>query len=122
MVFGLILLGGLMGILLSRFRFPLPLNLTRSLVIGILAVLMIYPLQAASRTYASLLPYQNFAVAWDGRDAQIRKAVAQGVQDLVVVQLDSVADVPEYKGFGSRGYWINNCAAEFYGLHTLVAP
>jgi hypothetical protein len=121
-VFGLISFGGLMGMLLGEFRFPLPLNLTRSLMVGILAVLAIYPFQASRRIYASLTPYRNFAAAWDVRDVQIRSSVAQGARDLVVVQLDSVADVPEYKGFGSPGYWINVCAAQYYGLHTLVAP
>ncbi len=121
-VFGLILQGGLMGILLSRLRLPVHLNFTRGLSVGILAVLIIYPLQTSSRIYSSLAAYRDFAAAWDLRDMQIKQAVAQGAQDLVVVQLDSVADVPEYKGFGSPGYWINVCAAEYYGLHTLVAP
>jgi hypothetical protein len=79
-------------------------------------------LQASSGIYASLTPYRNFAAAWDTRDAQIRQAVAAGVKDLAVVQLNSVGDVGEYKGFKGPNYWINNCAAEYYGLHTLVAP
>ncbi|MEP6895911.1 MAG: DUF6056 family protein, partial [Chloroflexota bacterium] len=118
-VFVLILQGGLMEVLLSRLQLP---GFARSLVVVVLAVLMIYSLQASSKIYASLIVYKNFAAAWDLRDAQIRQAVIEGTRDLVVVQLDAVGDVGEYKGFNGPNYWINVCAAEFYGLHTLVAP
>ena len=121
-VFVLMLEGGLIGVLLSKLRLPVSLKLTRSLVVGILAILIIYPLQTSSKIYASFYNYRNFAAAWDARDAQIRQAVAEGTQDLVVVQLDAVGDVGEYKGLGGPNYWINVCAAEYYGLHTLIAP
>ena len=111
-----------MGVLLSRLQLPVPLPLTRGLVVVTLAVLMIYPLQSSSKIYASFADYRNFATAWDLRDAQIRQAVAEGTKDLVVIQLDSVGNVGEYKGFGGPNYWINICAADYYGLHTLVAP
>jgi hypothetical protein len=121
-VFVLILQGGLIGYWLSQLKLPIPVKWTKSLIVGVLVVLAIYPLQSSSKIYASLAPYRNFAVAWDERDAQIRQAVASGTQDLVVVQLDAVGDVGEYKGAGGPNYWINVCAADYYGLHTLVAP
>jgi len=115
----LIVEGGLIGVWLSRFQFP---GFTRSLAVGALVVLIIYPLQIPSKISAPFTAYRNFAVAWDARDAQIRQAVAAGTQDLVVVQLNAVGDVGEYKGYKGPGYWINVCAAEYYGLNTLVAP
>jgi hypothetical protein len=121
-VFVLILQGGLIGVWLSRLKLPVSVKLTKSLIVGVLTILMIYPLQSSSKIYTSFEPYRNFAVAWDERDAQIRRAFAEGTRDLVVVQLDSVGDVGEYKGFGGPNYWINICAADYYGLHTLVAP
>jgi hypothetical protein len=121
-VFVLIIQGGLIGLWLSRIKLPIPVQLTKIMIVGVLALLVIYPLQSSSKIYASLTPYRNFAAAWDERDAQIRQAVAEGKQDVVVVQLDSVGDVGEYKGRGGPNNWINVCAAEYYGLHTLVAP
>jgi hypothetical protein len=121
-VFVLILQGGLIGFWLSRLKLPVPVTFTKSLIVGVLIVLVSYPLQSSAKIYASLEPYRNFAAAWDERDAQIRQAIAEGVQDLVVVQLDSVGDVGEYKGRGGPNNWINVCAADYYGLHTLVAP
>jgi len=118
-VFVLIVEGGLIGVWLSRFQLR---GITRSLTVVVLAVMMIYPLQSSSKIYAPFTAYRNFAVAWDARDAQIRQAAAQGVTDLTVVQLNAVGDVGEYKGYKGPGYWINVCAAEYYGLNTLVAP
>ena len=118
----LVIEGGLLGILSKRIKLPLQVNVLRVLIVALLAVFALYPLQASSKIYASLAQYRNFAAAWDERDVQIRQAVAEGKQDVVVVQLDSVGDVGEYKGFGGPNYWINVCAADYYGLHTLVAP
>jgi len=82
--------------------------------------MILYPLRAASKVSASLVEYQKYAIAWDARDAYIKKSVAEGVKDLVVVQLDSMGGVGEYKG--KKSYWINSCAARYYGLDSLIAP
>lgn len=78
-----------------------------------------YPLYTARQTTTHLLPwYRLHAEQWDARDAQIRQAVAQGVTDLVVIQIDDMDGVLEYK----ENNWVNRCAAEYYGLETLSAP
>jgi hypothetical protein len=80
----------------------------------------LYPLHAASKVSDSIPEYRSYAIAWDARDAYIRKSVAEGAKDLVVVQLDSMGGVGEYKG--RKSYWINSCAARYYGLDSLIAP
>jgi hypothetical protein len=70
--------------------------------------------------YAATPEYRYFATAWDARDASIQQAIAEGATDLVVVQLDSIGGVGEYKG--NEKDWINRCASRFYGLNTLRAP
>ena len=78
-----------------------------------------YPLYTAGQTLTQLLPwYKVHAEQWDIRDAQIRQAVAQGATDLVVIQIDDMDGVLEYKAHN----WVSRCAAEFYGLKTLSAP
>jgi hypothetical protein len=112
--------GGLLGILAARFRALGSAVYLRGAVAALLAVLIYYPLRVAPRVYAALPEYRYFAQAWDARDASIRQAIAEGATDLVVVQLDSIGGVGEYKG--SERDWINRCAARFYGLNTLRAP
>ena len=117
---GLILEGGILGLLLGRIRLPVKAEAAKFLVVVFLALSTLYPLQAASKVYASIPEYQRFAAAWDERDAYIRKSIAAGAKDLVVVQLDSIGGVGEYKG--DRRFWINVCAAQYYGLDSITAP
>jgi hypothetical protein len=116
----LILEGGLLGILASRLYLPGKTDILRGLTVGLLGLLIVYPLYTASKISNSMVEYQKFAIAWDERDAYIKKSVAEGVKDLVVVQLDSVGGVGEYKG--NKSFWINSCAARYYGLDSLIAP
>ena len=117
---GLMLEGGLLGILASRLRLPVKAEILKGLAIGLLGLLIVYPLYTASKISGSMVEYQKFAIAWDERDAYIKRSVAEGVKDLVVVQLDSVGGVGEYKG--NKSFWINSCAARYYGLDSLIAP
>ncbi|MBI5945055.1 MAG: hypothetical protein HY864_11850 [Chloroflexi bacterium] len=79
----------------------------------------LYPLYTANKTMNELMPwYRSHAEIWDQRDAQIRQSVAAGETDLVVIQIDDMDGVMEYK----ENNWVNLCAAEFYGLNSLSAP
>jgi hypothetical protein len=92
----------------------------RGAALALAVVLVLYPVRAAPRVYSATYEYRYFAKAWDARNAGIRQAIAGGATDLVVVQLDSIGGVGEYKG--NERDWINRCAARFYGLNTLRAP
>jgi hypothetical protein len=116
----LILEGGLLGILASRLHLPVKVDILKGLTVGFLGLLTIYPLYTAPKISASMVEYQKFAIAWDERDAYIKKSIAEGAKDLVVIQLDSVGGVGEYKG--NKSFWINSCAARYYGLDSLIAP
>lgn len=112
--------GGMLGLLVSRIRFLAGNLLVRGAAIALLGILIVYPLRAIPGIYSAMWEYRTFAAAWDERDASIRQAMAGGATDLVVVQLDSIGGVGEYKG--NERDWINRCAARFYGLNTLRAP
>ncbi len=85
----------------------------------LLLVSSLYPLYTANKTMTELIPwYRSHAEIWDQRDAQIRQSVEDGATDLVVIQIDDIDGVMEYK----ENNWVNLCAAEFYGLNTLSAP
>lgn len=83
------------------------------ILFAVLAV--VYPLRAAFNIYKFDVPkFRTNAESWDVRDAQIRLAVEQGATDLVVVQLNSMGGVVEYKG--NRSFSVNSCAARYYGF------
>ena len=86
-----------------------------------LALSSVYPLYTADGTRDDLLLwYRGHAALWDARDARIREAVAQGVTNLVVEQIDTIGGVQEYKRKAKN--WVNSCAADYYGLESLRAP
>lgn len=112
--------GSLLGYLLSQ-RKPLSDSMVvRRLVLVILLLTFLYPARAAAKIYDQVPEYRARAAAWDARDAYIRQAVAQGTTELEVVQLDTMGGVQEYKG--NPAFWVNSCAAAYYGLHSLRAP
>lgn len=112
--------GGLSGYLLSQVKSPSSSIRFRGLVFGILMLTFLYPVRAAVKHYSQVPEYRARAAAWDARDEYIRQAVAEGATDLVVVQLDTIGGVQEYKD--RETFWVNRCAAEFYGLRSLRAP
>jgi hypothetical protein len=112
--------GGLSGYLLSQIKPPPANMLFRGLAFSILILMFLYPVRSATKLYDQAPEYRAEAAAWDARDEHIRQAVAQGATDLVVVQLDTIGGVQEYKG--DKDFWVNSCAANFYGLRSLRAP
>jgi len=114
--------GALFGFLLKDMQFKYNQILGQWVVLTLFAVIaIVYPLRAALHIYKFDIPeFRANAESWDIRDAQIRLAVDQGATDLVVVQLDSMGGVVEYKG--NRSFWVNSCAARYYGLDSLIAP
>jgi len=114
--------GALFGVLLKDMQFKYNRILGEWAVLTLFAVVaIVYPLRAALHVYKFDIPeFRTNAESWDIRDAQIRLAVEQGATDLVVVQLDSMGGVVEYKG--NRSFWVNVCAARYYGLDSLIAP
>jgi hypothetical protein len=120
LMLGLILEGGILGILASQIRSVSSAYVFRLTAALALCLLILHPVRAASKISLLRYEYQNFATQWDVRDASIRQAVSEGATDLVVVQLDSIGGVGEYKD--NPKDWINRCAARFYRLDTLRAP
>ena len=122
MIVACMLEGALFGFLLKDLKLSPNRIAGWWVVLVLFAVLAIgYPLRAVFNVLKVNVPeYRAHAETWDTRDQYIRKSVVAGAKDMVVTQLDSMHGAVEYKG--NKSFWVNVCAAEYYGLHTLVAP
>jgi hypothetical protein len=118
----LMLEGMLLGILLREMTARFEYGMIRWVALTLFTLIsVVYPLRAAYNIYDFDIPWFRVrAEMWDERDAYIRQAVAEGMTDLEVEQLDTIGGVQEYKH--DANHWVNRCAAEYYGLHTLRAP
>lgn len=88
------------------------------LLIAVLLILSVtYNVHITTQAISLSYGYQKRAAAWDARDQQIRKAIAQGETELTVEELDSIGGIREYS---TQNKWVNRCAAEFYGLEKLL--
>jgi hypothetical protein len=111
--------GALIGILAAQVSVKtLQPAMIRNSAILILAILALYPLRTAWRTFGDIPEYQQRAAAWDAREAEILAMKAQGQQDLAIRFLPEVPiqDLGDHKG-----YRLNRCAAALYGVNTIVA-
>ena len=109
--------GALIGVLLAQAKM-FPPAMIRSSAIVALAILALYPLRTAWRTWGDIPAYRQSAVAWDAREAEILAMKAQGQQDLVV---RFISEVPIQDLGDHRGYRLNRCAAALYGVNSIVA-
>ncbi len=120
MTAAIMLEGAMLGLSAQGIQFKSKSNLGQWIAAILIVITgIIYPLRAAAKVYENNYNrYRTHAEIWDQRDTQIRQAVEQGATDLVVIQIDDMDGVLEYK----ESNWVNRCAAEFYGLHTISAP
>jgi hypothetical protein len=111
--------GALSGILIANLRMKIfQSTYFRRFAILAFVLLMFYPLRIALRTSVDIPVYQQRALEWDVRDAQIRELKAQGAQNLVVRFLprEQIQDLGDHANFR-----LNRCAATIYGVNSIVA-
>jgi hypothetical protein len=119
MTVALMIEGALIGLLATQVRASSAQPaVLRNVAILALAILALYPLRTLWRTLEDVPVYQQRAVVWDAREAEILAMKAQGQQDLVIRFLSEapIQDLGDH-----RGYRLNRCAAALYGVNTIVA-
>ena len=118
MTTALLLEGVLLGILFSQakvlFSLRRPAILLGSLLFFVLAF---YPLRAGWSLFTDVSDYREWAFAWDLREAEIKKAIATGETDLVVMWLPTREGVKEIDA--TTTLWVNRCAADYYGVDSI---
>ena len=116
----LMLEGGMLGIWVGQLRFVHNTTFIKWLALVVLGVSSVYSPYASAKLQTLLSEDQKFALAWDDRDAYIRKAAADGATSVVIKQFNPIGGVGEIKDDPTN--WINQCAAQYYGLESIAAP
>ncbi len=117
MVIGAVVWGGTLGIISHLFMDRIVDTCLMSIIF--LGILWLYPLRISLQLWQELPDYQARATLWDARQADILKAKDGGEKNIRVQALDSIQGV--YELTNDAQFWVNRCAAQFYGIETIVA-
>lgn len=85
----------------------------------LLVVFSLYPLRLAAIPRQEQAQLAVRAGRWDARDARIRATLASGIGQVVVEQTDVVQSLEDMGP--APTYWINACAAMYYGAGSITA-
>jgi hypothetical protein len=120
LVAGIMLEGAFLGALLAQHKIPWQ-SAFATVTLFLLGIFAFYPLRTAWNILRTDLPeYRHWALDWDNRQTRILSMIANGDEDLVVPQLPGIEGVKELDTHSK--YWVNRCAATFYGVHSISAP
>jgi len=123
LVFTMMELGGVIGLLLCKLAAAmrrLDYRLLNAAILAGLTMLCLYSLVVSWQiNRKEIPPRQAWAAAWDKRDAQLREAAAQGKMSVNVVEFQSWETLFEIGPDPQQ--WLNVCAAQFYGLKSIIA-
>ena len=118
MTVGTIFLGGFIGIIGNRM-------MNRSAIVRFFSIIFlilswIYPLRVAIQIWQQIPTERARAVEWDNRREEIAQKINLGAVDLEIPKLESnvqgLSELDEDPQF-----WVNKCAANYYGVNTIRA-
>jgi len=126
MVFMIIAEGSLIGMCFSQLHLwagePAPLYL-QLILAAVFLMVILYPLYDARKTYLEIPFYRQRAATWDAHDAIIHASLKQGLSD-VNIKDSQARSFDEFSGLldltSDPANWVDQCAANFYGLHQLT--
>jgi hypothetical protein len=121
---GLVFVSWTFGILATKTKQS---KLLYSMAILMLVFFSLYSLRSVFIVSQHISVYSERANIWDARDSQIKAAVANGESTVYVNAIDGlpVGGIRDFdvRGQGKPGYWINRCAARFYGVGAIeISP
>ncbi len=121
MTAALMLEGVCLGIALAQWKMRWS-SMATTLAMVLLALSALYPLRAAWDIVQNKRPYYNlWASVWDYRQALIIADKAKGMSNLVIpLHIYSMEGVEELNS--DSNYWINRCAAQYYGVNSISLP
>ena len=120
LTFGLGSIGVLIGYYFGQiFRW----RWLEGLVIIVLLGAYIYGARSILISAEKISLYSERAVMWDERDMLIKQSQQQGVMEVNVRGIDGlpVGGIRDFKEKQGVGFWINQCAARYYGVDGIYA-
>jgi hypothetical protein len=94
-------------------------------VMAIVLLLMAHVYGARSILISSqkISLYAERAAQWDERDALIQQSKVDGMMEVNVRGIDGlpVGGIRDFKENKGVGFWINQCAARYYGVDNIYA-
>ena len=126
MVFMIIAEGSLIGMCFSQMHLwagePAPLYL-QLILAAVFLVVILYPLYDSRKTYQEIPFYRQRAATWDAHNAIIGSSLQQGILD-VNIKDSQASSFDAFSGLSDLtsdpANWVDQCAANFYGLHHLT--
>lgn len=120
MILALMSEGAFFGLLFANWKHPWQ-NVATTVSLVLLAISVIYPLRAIWIIDRTEVPFfKQWSSLWDLRESQILEQKSKGVEDIQLFPLISIAGVKEFDA--SPDYWVNRCAAAYYGVNSISAP
>jgi len=120
MTAALMIEGACFGIILAQWKLRW-LSMTTTLAMILLAISALYPLRTAWAVVQNKRPFYSFwSAVWDYRQTQIIADKSKGEKDIVMFRMYSIEGVGELQSDPKS--WINVCAANYYGVHSISAP
>ncbi len=84
-----------------------------------LLILSLYPLRSVSVLWEDFQVSKERALLWDQRNGEILDQIADGENQITVRAFDSFDQIAEMGSDPS--FWVNQCAAQFYGVESITA-
>ena len=120
MTAALMIEGACLGIILAQWKMRWSSTAT-TLAMILLAISALYPLRTAWAVVQNKRPfYSLWSSVWDYRQAQIIADKSKGEKDIVTFRMYTIEGVGELESDPKS--WINVCAANYYGVHSISAP
>jgi len=114
LVLAMLLWGFMAGLLMNR----LPRHKTIMSIVGFILLLsLMYPIRAGLLAQLDVADAENYAVQWDARDTSIRQAASNGQTSITIPGFPARYEVADY-GVDPT-FWVNRCAAAYYGLQEI---
>jgi len=117
LVVGILIMGIAIGCVIKQ-RWQLSMKV-KNLSSAFFLLLILYPLRSLPIQWNNFIHSGARASAWDSRHTWIREKILGGEQHLIVNALDSFSEIAEMRE--NPDFWVNECAAQFYGVKTIVA-
>ena len=117
-IFMIMGMGALSGLVSHQFIDQIVDTCLASILI--MAILVtVYPIRAALRTWNEIPAAQKRADIWDARKKVIEQAIGNGQDHLDLTPINSVNGI--YEITSDTEFWVNTCAADYYGIKSLRA-